>query len=75
MRRLCIETGFNLERVIYLGRGSFVAGLSQFWYTMPKLVRFIALIVFWALDGLLLKFSQMFTHKYALGYIFVVRKR
>lgn len=72
-RQLASRTNLQVETVYFLGKGPFIAGLSQIWLVLPKWLRSSATIVAWGLDSLLLANSRMFDQTHALGFLVVLR--
>lgn len=74
IEKMFTETGFRLEKMIYLGYGPILASLAMQLHTFPKIFRpffFFASVFF---DYIILKFKHSQRLRYPLGYLYVFRK-
>lgn len=72
--KILSRSGFHGVKTIFIGRGPVTAAWSQIEYFLPKYVRWLATLLIFALDNVILKLKPVFKEKYPLGYIFSAQK-
>lgn len=68
------RTGATDVKIEAIARGPFVAAQHMIYHLMPKVLRPVLFLPVYVLDQLFLKFQNKPDDRYALGYMFIVRK-
>ncbi len=74
LAKILSRPGFKNVQTIFIGAGPLTAAWSQIEYFLPKYIRWLATLLVFALDKIVLKLKPVFREKYPLGYVFSAKK-